>query len=78
MADRAASIDVFWSLRSPCSHFGIAGPQDEAVARFEAIREVGLEFVRVAPTVCLQEGAFEGARESGYSGTRAAAAVRIA
>lgn len=29
--------------------FGIAGPQDEAVARFEAIRETGLEFVRVVP-----------------------------
>jgi 5,10-methylenetetrahydromethanopterin reductase len=29
--------------------FGIAGPLDEAVARFEAIRETGIEFVRVVP-----------------------------
>jgi 5,10-methylenetetrahydromethanopterin reductase len=29
--------------------FGIAGPLDEAVARFEAIRETGIDFVRVVP-----------------------------
>ncbi len=29
--------------------FGIAGPPGEAVARFEAIRETGIDFVRVVP-----------------------------
>jgi 5,10-methylenetetrahydromethanopterin reductase len=29
--------------------FGIAGPLEEAVTRFEAIRETGIDFVRVAP-----------------------------
>ena len=29
--------------------FGIAGPIDEATARFEAIRETGIDFVRVVP-----------------------------
>ncbi len=29
--------------------FGIAGPFDEAIARFQEIREVGIDFVRVVP-----------------------------
>lgn len=29
--------------------FGIAGPLDEALARFEAIRDTGIDFVRVVP-----------------------------
>ncbi len=29
--------------------FGIAGPLDEAIARFQEIREVGIDFVRVVP-----------------------------
>ncbi len=29
--------------------FGIAGPPDEAVARFEALRDAGLDFVRIVP-----------------------------
>jgi 5,10-methylenetetrahydromethanopterin reductase len=29
--------------------FGIAGPLDEGIARFEAIRDTGIEFVRVVP-----------------------------
>ncbi len=29
--------------------FGIAGPLTEAIARFQEIREVGIDFVRIVP-----------------------------
>ena len=29
--------------------FGIAGPLDEAIARFRAIRDAGVDFVRIVP-----------------------------
>ena len=38
------------ALDADCIHrFGIAGPLDEAMARFAELRQVGLDFVRVVP-----------------------------
>jgi 5,10-methylenetetrahydromethanopterin reductase len=51
MADHALSAGAHaQALDAEFIHrFGIAGPLDEAVARFEAIRETGIDFVRVVP-----------------------------
>ncbi len=51
MADHARSAGAHaQALDADFIHtFGIAGPQEEALERFEAIREVGLDFVRVIP-----------------------------
>jgi 5,10-methylenetetrahydromethanopterin reductase len=42
--DHAQALDAEFIHR-----FGIAGPMDEAIPRFEAIRDAGIDFVRIVP-----------------------------